>query len=172
MHIINENRQTQNTEDNRRHRREIRDIHLDDIGQQVLGGEFFKVDRRGDPDGQRQRQHHQHHKERAKHRDPHARRLGSGIRRIGTCDEIDVKAFFQRPICDKGVHQIKLLCADAFVVGDAVACDAALHIAIDAAVGQEFEFNRGADELGVIQHKVTQLCRRILGQDARHILGL
>ena len=65
VHELDEHRQTEDTKDDGRHRGEVRDIHLDQIGEAVLRCEFFEIDRRRNTDGQRQAQHHQHHEERA-----------------------------------------------------------------------------------------------------------
>lgn len=90
---LDEDGEAENTEDDRGNSREIRDIHLDQVGEAVLRREFLEIDRSGDADRQRQHQHHQHHVERAQHRHPDPGLLGAAVRGVRAEDEIEVEAF-------------------------------------------------------------------------------
>ena len=69
LHNVDKNREPEDPINNRRYRREVGDIYLDDVGPPVLGREFFEVDRRRHTNRQGQYQHHDHHVKRAEDRD-------------------------------------------------------------------------------------------------------
>ena len=171
MHVVDEHGQPQNTKHDGRHGGQVRDIDLDNIGQPVLRREFFQIDRSRNPDGQRQRQHHEHHEQRAQHRYTDPRRLGPLVRGIGAENEAGVECLVKNARIAQLIDEIQLRDRDALVIGNGCARYAALDIAIHPTVGQKAKADCLADLAGVGDHIVPQLGLCRLGQDFSHLLG-
>ena len=69
---VDEDRQAEQTVDDRGHGGEVVDVDLDEVGQPVLRRELLEIDRGGDADRQRQHEDDQHHVERAESGDADA----------------------------------------------------------------------------------------------------
>ena len=61
---VDKHREAKQTKDDGRNRRQVVDIHLDKIGEFVLGREFFQVDRRGHTNREREDQGNEHGQQR------------------------------------------------------------------------------------------------------------
>ena len=171
MHVVDKDRQPEDAKYNGGHGGEVRYVHFDDIGEDVLRCEFLKVNRSGNTDGKRQGQYHEHHEERPDHRDPHTGGFGPLIGGIRSCDEREVEALFQRTAGYQRIDEVKLCRVDALVIGDALARHAAFQVSVHAAVGEKVELDCGADQFGVLQHEVAQGRGRILRQQRGHGFG-
>jgi hypothetical protein len=127
----------EDAEHDRGHRGEVRDVHLDQVGEPVLRREFLEVDRGGHADRQRQRQHHQHHEERAQHRHADARRLGV-VGGVGAGDEGPVEALLMMPGLAPARRRSRCS-ASRFLSLEVLAGHPALEVAVDPRRGEHLE---------------------------------
>ena len=92
--IIEEYGKPQQAENNRGDGRQVVDVHLDQIGQLVLGSELFEINRRRDAERQGQQQRHGDGEERAHQRPAQPRQFG--LARIAGGEEAPGKTLFYR----------------------------------------------------------------------------
>ena len=132
MHELNEHSQTKNTEDNRRHSSEVRDVHFNQVRKAVLWRELFQIDRGCNANRQRQEQHDQHHKERPDDRGTDARAARVVHARVGTSDKVPVERTHDDVRFRQRIHQIKIAQHQKAAVLQCVARHATLEIPIYA----------------------------------------
>ena len=165
MRELDEHGKAEDTEHDGWNRRQIGDVHLDQIGPAVGGGKLFQIDRCGHPDGQRQEQHHQHHEKRPQHRHPDPGLFGAGFGCIGASDEIHIEPLGDRACGHQLIDQIKMRRGQVGIIGKTFTRDPPLEVAIHPAGGEKVEHHRLTNLIRVGLHKSPQLPGGTRGQN-------
>ncbi len=130
---VDEQRETEQAEHDRRHGSEVVDVHLDQIGPAVAPRELLEIDRGRDAERERQEQRHEQHVERADRRAPDARELG--IARIAGREEVAIETQPDALLLLELVEPCELAVIDAPVGLGHITAHVAFDEHVDVVVG-------------------------------------
>jgi hypothetical protein len=149
-----EYRQTQQSEHDRRHRRQIVDIDFDQVGPFVAGSEFLQVNRGRDPDGEGQHQRYQQGIERTHQRAAYSGELG--FARIPGVQQHPVEPLFHGVRRFQPIQPGQLPVVEAALRFRQLAVDMTFVIGVHVAARVEPYALRGAQPLGTCPEFIRQ----------------
>ena len=168
---VDEHREAEQPEDDRGHRGEVVDVHLDEVRQPVGRCEFLEIDGGRDADGERQHEGDQQGVERADRGAPDPRELR--LARVAGGEERGVEALLDAPGLFERRHPPELIVLDAPFRSRRGAIDVALDEHVHVVVGRDPDALGPADEPGVCEHAFAKDEARAGAHDAvQGALGL